>query len=682
MNEGYVLSDREYSVACELSQNGNIEELETFLQETVKNKRVGPQTFASDPACLDVLRRVSPFSLAARFGRVEAVKFFLQQFPHSIELNPGASEYREDPRLRKELRHDLPLYWACLNGQLEVAKLLVSAGAMVDLPNCMQASPLQAAASNGHVAVMEFLVGKGADVNATDMFGYSPLLTAVSGGHLKAIKYLLGKHADVTQRTFEGYSIMHIAATRGHLRIVKFLLSHHVSPMFGEASPSKQGYIPCPLFLASINGRKDVAEELISLRSCTNACKSDAFVLLGIGVLKDRILNALKTFYWTKGVDMRRKHRLSPHFVTVPSFGDETEFDSVIDIAQVYPHSSKMPYQFVIIMERCLGRGSQVTAESLLGLPGDRIEIPYLCLGTRERQNAVCRVLETMICTWQKESEQSVYRHPSTMQPILEHFLEGLTSHQSDLHHVGIGIGLRALGVLQKVHTVHKCEGDSLQGVLSSLLYLFAIWLHQNCSQAQMDERGTNRDTHIGALDCEEWGKKLVAEYLYMAEGTTLLHMALTDNKLVRSVVSYFSFQNSTRNVDISQLIQALLRWGADAAINVADWNRQRPIHLAVKLIQKQVSSSSIIPQDVITPLVRAGAHLDYVNRDGKTPLDIYTAGSVVTENFKELLTTPGPVSLVCQACITIGAEKLPYLELDIPPHIKVMIRDHDRRTS
>jgi ankyrin repeat protein len=74
-----------------------------------------------------------------------------------------------------------PLLYAARDGRVDVARLLVAAGADLELGDGNGIRPLLMAALNGQVAVARLLVEKGADVNADDFWGRSPLWAAV--GH-------------------------------------------------------------------------------------------------------------------------------------------------------------------------------------------------------------------------------------------------------------------------------------------------------------------------------------------------------------------------------------------------------------------------------------------------------------------------------------------------------------------
>ena len=621
----YTLDDKEYSTACELARGGKTKELKRFLQKTLKNKGVGLRTFLADSTT--AVRKFSPFTLAARYGRAHTVQWLLDNYcPKAIDLNPGAGE---DPQQKKELRHDLPLYWVCLNGHLEIARRLVSAGAQVNLSNCMLATPLHAAASNGHVKMIKFLMSKGAEVDAIDLNGNSPLIAAACGGHSRAMCCLLEAKADSNLRTVDGYTAMHVAAKEGHLEVVSILLENGISPMFGEATPEVEGYVPCPLFLAAGNGHTGVVSELLSHEDCSKMCKIDALELVSIG-----------------------RHKNNRQFMKL----------SELELMHVNNHPDKC----IQIAERCLGCGNAIITEMWLGI--ERLDFKDFRLpgGNQKWEHAV---LKKALQNWQRQIKTSIFPEPVTVQTALEIFLLRFNPQIFRMFPKELDVtmlrnaatlGLEVLEVSLLVQEKHKCEvvGGGNRSVLCFLLYIILLWLNK-------DHEGSavSCAEFVGPQECEELGKKLVDGYLIYAEEASLLHLALSDVKKIY-YLTYLTLQ-------LGLLIRALLRWGADAAIDLPDWNGQRPLHLAVRLINNPVLHEAAV--DVMAPLVEFGAHLDLVNREGKTALSLCRS-----DEEREMLMPSEPLRLSCIACHKIVIEEIPYRKLNIPPFVKGVIRDHD----
>jgi ankyrin repeat protein len=92
-------------------------------------------------------------------ANVDSIKFLL--------------DYKADPNA-VDNHGDSPLHLACDKGKLEVSKLLLSRGAVIDKRDASGRTPLARAAVNGNYPeLVDFLLERGADVNAVDHNGNS-----------------------------------------------------------------------------------------------------------------------------------------------------------------------------------------------------------------------------------------------------------------------------------------------------------------------------------------------------------------------------------------------------------------------------------------------------------------------------------------------------------------------------
>jgi len=170
-----------------------------------------------------------------------------------------------------------PLLYATRQGDLELTRLLVEAGADLEQADANGVTPLLNAVLNAsvasldradqHFAVAHYLVGKGADVNAMDWYGESPLWAAVVARNLdlsgpardngvdrvaalELIRSLLERGADPNARTrehppehrfitrigdlswvdFTGQTPFLRAALHGDVSTMKLLLEHGADP--------------------------------------------------------------------------------------------------------------------------------------------------------------------------------------------------------------------------------------------------------------------------------------------------------------------------------------------------------------------------------------------------------------------------------------------------------------------
>ena len=160
------------------------------------------------------------------------------------------------------------LLYAARDGRLEPAKILMDAGADLELPDANGITPLLMAISNNQIPVARFLLERGAKINASDWYGRTPLWTAVEVRNmdfdnasfengvdreplLEFIKVLLDRGADPNPRTKESIPIRRFmlrvtgtlewvdftgqtpflrAAYAGDLAVMKLLLQRGADP--------------------------------------------------------------------------------------------------------------------------------------------------------------------------------------------------------------------------------------------------------------------------------------------------------------------------------------------------------------------------------------------------------------------------------------------------------------------
>jgi uncharacterized protein len=106
------------------------------------------------------------------------------------------------------------LHWAAMNGNAEMAQLLLYAGATVKATTRIGSiTPLYLAAEFGHSNVVDVLLKAGADAQSVAIGGVTPLMMAASSGDTDTIKSLLEYGADVNAKeTVNGQTALVFAA--------------------------------------------------------------------------------------------------------------------------------------------------------------------------------------------------------------------------------------------------------------------------------------------------------------------------------------------------------------------------------------------------------------------------------------------------------------------------------------
>ena len=116
------------------------------------------------------------------------------------------------------------LHWAAYRQDLEMANLLIRAGANVKAANREGFTPLALACVNGDANMIEALLKAGADANERLPRGESALMLASRTGSVPAMKVLLGHGADVNAKETHGTTPLMWAAAEGHPDAVKLLI--------------------------------------------------------------------------------------------------------------------------------------------------------------------------------------------------------------------------------------------------------------------------------------------------------------------------------------------------------------------------------------------------------------------------------------------------------------------------
>jgi ankyrin repeat protein len=131
-------------------------------------------------------RADAPVADAAAKGDREAVKSLLKQ---AADVNAAQGDGMT------------ALHWAAMNGDAELAQMLIFAGANVRATTRLGAyTPLYLASQQGHGKVIQALVKAGGDVKAGTPNGTTPLMVAAASGEVEAVRVLIENGADVNAK--------------------------------------------------------------------------------------------------------------------------------------------------------------------------------------------------------------------------------------------------------------------------------------------------------------------------------------------------------------------------------------------------------------------------------------------------------------------------------------------------
>lgn len=150
------------------------------------------------------------------------------------------------------------LHWAAYQDNLEIAKLLITAGANVKATNRYNVTPLSLACRNGNKDFVEALLNAGADPNTALPGGETALMTAARTGRIGPVKALLARSADVNAKERRGQTALMWAAADGHAAVVEALIQAGAD--FRTPLPDS-GFTP--MLFAVREGRTEVVRVLL-----------------------------------------------------------------------------------------------------------------------------------------------------------------------------------------------------------------------------------------------------------------------------------------------------------------------------------------------------------------------------------------------------------------------------------
>ena len=160
----------------------------------------------------------APVADAAMRGDIEAVRTLVRQ---GMDVNAAQGDGMS------------ALHWAAMNGNTEIAELLISAGASPRSATRLGSyTALHLAAKGGHASVVKALIAAGADARAvTSTGGAAPLHLAAANGDVATIAALVAGGADVNARDKQwGHTPLMFASASNRAPAIVALIEFHADP--------------------------------------------------------------------------------------------------------------------------------------------------------------------------------------------------------------------------------------------------------------------------------------------------------------------------------------------------------------------------------------------------------------------------------------------------------------------
>ncbi|KAF5684318.1 ankyrin protein 3 [Fusarium circinatum] len=158
-----------------------------------------------------------------------------------------------------------PFSWACENGHVGIARVLVERDAQPIHVSESSYSPLMLAAKNGHIDIARWLVNHDVDIHQ-EYKRETAICLASSNGHGEVVELLLDVGADLNTCGVKDIPILGLAAQKGHEKVVKLLLKRGAN----IEEPSRLGETPLHL-AAQKEGSGAIMQELLGHGADINA---------------------------------------------------------------------------------------------------------------------------------------------------------------------------------------------------------------------------------------------------------------------------------------------------------------------------------------------------------------------------------------------------------------------------
>ncbi|XP_018612889.2 ankyrin repeat domain-containing protein 50 [Scleropages formosus] len=199
-----------------------------------------------------------------------------------ILLDGGASVNQTDPTDGRTL-----LANAAHMGSADVAQLLLTRGADLELVDFQGQTPLILAARQGHAKVLLALLDWAAQhglevarmVNHADNEGWTALRSAAWAGHVEMVRMLLDAGAEVDGSDSEGRTALRAAAWAGHEDVLLTLLNKGAQ----VDQPDREGRTP--LVAAAYMGHRDAVEILLDAGAEVDRPDGDGRTALSVAAM-------------------------------------------------------------------------------------------------------------------------------------------------------------------------------------------------------------------------------------------------------------------------------------------------------------------------------------------------------------------------------------------------------------
>ena len=659
-----------------------------------------------------------PLFLAAANGNLDILSYLFEQ---GANVNASSSSESSDPwsvPFDGYLFWHTPLIVALKNGHNDAFTFLIDKGADVNLQDHGGYAALHYAVQRRNFDAISCLVDNGADVNLFTSSKETPLILACTQSrNMKTINFLLNKGADVNLQNRNGKSAFHFARSDicywliQNLADVNMCDNHNCTPLMQASSKSdvkkvamliengakvdlqdvdgnttlhhavlnsydslgfertpdiclalltakasihlcnSQGWTP--LLLASENCIKSAVEILIKHPEVTKEQRANALELLGSSLcLKSETFAIEEGFSYIK-LGMKERFADASHPLLkqqvepAQAYQNRKESQTLEELAEIESDEDSIIMESLVIRERIIGANNKEllkpiehVAEHFYSKDPDhfkRLSIPLYRYATKIAQGCIEDRFESAVsCLWHLtdvlyECEQ--YSDRELLLELLE-LTVFLCENWPDCN-----------GYYQSVWHIRYDEEEV--SLFDSVVVVIHI-ITKNLQNGEEDETYLNVLVLLRNL--------LRHNPRCRNDNGTLLHVRIYATEEI-----IFDILPSADTVKL------LLNAGFN--INATDCDGDTPLHRAASL----EPGDDLIHQvpEIMKALFYGGAHHDFVNNDGKTPMDM-----AKTDEARTILSEKRKLELKCISARAVKKFGIPFLG-EVPKTLEKYISMH-----
>ena len=661
-----------------------------------------------------------PLFLAAANGNLDILSYLFEQ---GGNINASSSSEYADPwSLPSEFDDFLPIWRtplivALTNGHNDAFTFLIDKGADVNLQDHVGYTALHQAVERRNFDAVSCLVHNGADVNLfTSINKHTPLMSACQFHNMDAINVLLNKGADVNLQDRDGKSALHFACSDicywliQNLADVNMCDNHNCTPLMQASSKSdvkkvamlvenqakvdlqdmngntalhhamhnsyhSHEYTPeiccalltakvsihlcnsqgwTPLLLASENCIKSAVEILIKHPEVTKEQRANALELLGSSLcLKSGTFAHIEEGFGYIKLGMKERFADASHPLLkqqvepAEAYQNRKESQTLEELAEIEGDKDSIIMESLVIRERIFGANNKVLLKPIEHVaehfyskdPGHfkRLSIPLYRYATKIAQGCIEELFESAVsCLWHLTDVLYECKQYSDRELLLE-LLEltvFLCENWPDDD-----------GYYQSVWHIIYVEEVSLFDSVEVVIHMIT----KNLQTGEEDETYSNVLVLLRKL--------LRHNPRRMYYNGTLLHAGT----------------HSTENIitDIfpsADTVKLLLKAGFN--IHAIDKDGNTPLHRAASLEPRDDLIHLLT--EIMKALVDGGAHHDFVNHHGKTPMDM-----AKTDEARMILSEEkSKLKLKCISARAVKKFGIPYLG-EVPKTLEKYISMH-----